>query len=94
MRERQFTATVTHQTPTPGGEDSFQAITKAKTEIEAARNIADLAAERKFGEQGISAYLVETNDGFRAFIGVPIKRKRNGNMVTRGTTVNIHIKSV
>lgn len=94
MRERHFRAVVTHQSARPNEEDRFAAITKATTETEAARYVAELAASRRFGEAGEATYLVETKDGFRAFIGVPKKRLHNGMRVTSGTTIIIQLTAV
>lgn len=89
-----FKADVAHMTARSDGTDPFVATATAETEMEAARAIADLAARRKFGTEARATYLVATKRGFRAFIGVPVKRSQRGYEVTRGVTILFQLQPV
>ena len=86
-----FSADVVHQSVRPADDDRFNtAPMEAADEWEAARRVADLAARRRYGDEGQSGFITRVGAyRFRATIGDYYLRE--GQAVTVGVTVAIHI---
>ena len=90
-----YAADVVHQSVRPQDDDRFCVIPiEVGTESEAARKVAEIAAARRYEEDGSVGYVSPTmGDGwFRASIGV---QQWSGDGITLvGTTISIHVWTV
>lgn len=88
-----YAADVVHQTVRPESDDRFTVIpVEGASEIDAARRVAEIAAVRRYEEDGSVGYLVvvgETEGWFRAAIGV--QRRSDDGIATHGVTISIHV---
>jgi hypothetical protein len=87
-----YAADVTHHSVRPHDDDRFTVVPiEAATEIEAARKVAEIAAVRRYEEDGSVGYLSPAMGGgwFRASIG---EQKRSADGITlQGVTISIHV---
>jgi hypothetical protein len=97
-----FTADVVHEAPRPHESDRFCTVPiEGDSAFEVAQRVADIAARRRFGDDGMSGFIVCTNAGedegtrvveFRAVIG--IFRLKEGMGVLDGVTINVRLNAV
>jgi hypothetical protein len=88
-----YAADVVHQSARPGDDDRFTVVpVEAGSTIEAARKTAEIAAARRYEEQGSVGFLAPASRGegwFRASIGE--QRKSADGIALRGVTITIHV---
>lgn len=87
-----FAADVVHQTVRPESDDRFTVVpVEGASAIDAARRVAEIAAVRRYEEDGSVGYLspTTTEGWFRAAIGV--QRRSDDGIATHGVTISIHV---
>ena len=88
-----YAADVVHQSARADEADPFSVVpVEAATEIEAARKTAEIAAARRYEEQGSVGFLAPSSRGdgwFRASIGQ--QRRSADGIALRGVTITIHV---
>ena len=87
-----YAADVVHQSVRPHDDDRFTVVpVEAATEIEAARRVAEIAAVRRYEEDGCVGYLSPAMGGgwFRASIGD--KHRSHDGIALHGVTISIHV---
>jgi hypothetical protein len=90
-----YVADVVHLTARPQDDDRFSVVPiEARDDWAAARAVAHIAAERKFGELGTVGFIngagsSGTRSMFRAHIGV--QERCETGLVTRGVSVSIAV---
>lgn len=92
----QYAADVVHRTARKQEDDRFCAVPiEAADERDAVRRVADMAAARKYGDEGQSSWIeaIDGNPGhYLSFIGVG-GFKASGYQLD-GVTISIHVWSV
>lgn len=87
-----YAADVAHYSPRKGNEDFFSVVpVEGQNAMEAARRVAEIAAARRYMEDGCVGFLSQTGDGqfFRASIGV--QRPSREGVSLHGVTISIHV---
>jgi hypothetical protein len=89
-----YAAHVTHHSTKPNDGDEFTVVPiEASDELAAARRIAEIAARRRFQDEGAVAYVHRRSDNvFLATIGVFKLSASNG--VTHGCAISIRLRDV
>ena len=90
-----YAADVVHQSVRPGSDDRFTVVPiEAGTEIDAARKVAEIAAIRRYDEDGNVGYVSDTSrDGwYLAAIGE--QRPSADGITLAGVALSIHVWSV
>jgi hypothetical protein len=90
-----FAADVVHQSAHPYDDDRFTVVPiEAGTAADAARKVAEIAAVRRYDEDGSVGYLAHAGKAgwYRAAIGV--QQKSADGIGLNGVTISIHVWAV
>ena len=94
-KQMRYAADVVHQSVRPHDDDRFTVVpVEAGTELEAARRVAEIAAVRRYEEDGSVGYVSPgLGDGwYRASVGV--QQRSHDGIALHGVTISIHVWTV
>ena len=94
-KQMRYAADVVHQSVRPQDDDRFTvASVEAGDEFEAVRKVAQIAAVRRYAEEGSVGFLERAHGEGRFLATIGEQQRSDDGITLRGVTISIHVWTV